>query len=97
MRLRPSNNSGSNIHLIFSFLFNLTHYYFHKDKLKEYISSEESTLYSQAIHYANRMVYLLVPLDVGGNNIKSSSNHQSANKNIDDERASNSITNRYIL
>lgn len=64
------------------------------DKLKEYISSEESTLYSQAIHYANRMVYLLVPLDVGGNNIKSSSNHQSTIKNIDDERTSNSVTNR---
>lgn len=40
------------------------------------------------------MVYLLVPLDVGGNTVKSSSNHQSTNKNIDDERASNSITNR---
>lgn len=61
------------------------------EKLKEYISSEESTLYSQAIHYANRMVYLLVPLDVGSN-VKT--NHQSTNKNIDDERASNSITNR---
>lgn len=69
--------------------------HFYLDKLREYISSEESTLYSQAIHYANRMVYLLVPLDVGGNNVKSSSNHhQSTNKNIDDERASNSITNR---
>lgn len=66
------------------------------DKLKEYISSEESTLYSQAIHYANRMVYLLVPLDVGGNNVKSSSNHQSSNKNIDDERTSNSITNSAV-
>lgn len=64
------------------------------DKLKEYISSEESTLYSQAIHYANRMVYLLVPLDVGSNNVKGSSNHHTTNKNIDDERTSNSITNR---
>lgn len=43
------------------------------------------------------MVYLLVPLDVGGNNVKSSSNHQSSNKNIDDERTSNSITNRYLF
>lgn len=33
-------------------------------KLKELISSEESTLYSQAIHYANRMVSLLIPPDV---------------------------------
>ncbi|XP_050441146.1 myotubularin-related protein 13 [Adelges cooleyi] len=67
------------------------------DKLKEYISSEESTLYSQAIHYANRMVYLLVPLDAGGTNIKNSSNHhQSTNKTIDDERTSNSITNSAV-
>lgn len=77
----------------FSFFF-FTYLNFYLDKLKEYISSEESTLYSQAIHYANRMVYLLVPLDVGGNTVKSSSNHQSTNKNIEDERASNSITNR---
>lgn len=33
-------------------------------KLNELISSEESTLYSQAIHYANRMVSLLIPPDV---------------------------------
>jgi len=78
-------------------VYNLIGLYFYLDKLKEYISSEESTLYSQAIHYANRMVYLLVPLDVGGNNVKSSSNHQSSNKNIDDERTSNSITNRYLI
>lgn len=32
------------------------------EKKRELISSEESTLYSQAIHYANRMVYLLIPL-----------------------------------
>ena len=30
---------------------------------KELISGEESTVFSQAIHYANRMVYLRVPLD----------------------------------
>ena len=27
------------------------------------VSNEESIVYSQAIHYANRMVYLRVPLD----------------------------------
>lgn len=27
------------------------------------INNEESTVYSQAIHYAYRMVYLRVPLD----------------------------------
>ena len=28
------------------------------------ISSEESIVYSQAIHYANRMVYMRIPLNV---------------------------------
>lgn len=27
------------------------------------ISSEEGIVYSQAIHYANRMVYMRIPLD----------------------------------
>lgn len=58
------------------------------EKQKELISSEESTMYSQAIHYANRMVSLLIPLDVG--NKSSKQDHL-----YDDERASNSITNRY--
>lgn len=57
------------------------------DKQKELITSEESTMYSQAIHYANRMVYLLVPLDIGAKT------HRQDNV-YDDERASNSITNR---
>ena len=30
----------------------------------ELVSNEESIVFSQAIHYANRMVYLRVPLDV---------------------------------
>lgn len=58
------------------------------DKQKELITSEESTMYSQAIHYANRMVYLLVPLDIGAKT------HRQDHV-LDDERASNSITNRY--
>lgn len=33
-------------------------------KQSEYVASEESTLYSQTIHYANRMVSLLIPPDV---------------------------------
>lgn len=32
---------------------------------KELEANEESTIYSQAIHYANRMVYLLIPLEAG--------------------------------
>nr|XP_018897778.1 PREDICTED: myotubularin-related protein 13 isoform X2 [Bemisia tabaci] len=58
------------------------------DKQTELANSEESTLYSQAIHFANRMVYLLVPLDMV------SKNHKHDKHAIDDERASNSITNR---
>ncbi|XP_070199867.1 myotubularin-related protein 13-like isoform X2 [Littorina saxatilis] len=34
-----------------------------KDKQEEAENNEESTVFSQAIHYANRMVYLRVPLD----------------------------------
>lgn len=33
-------------------------------KQAEFVGSEESTLYSQTIHYANRMVSLLIPPDV---------------------------------
>lgn len=58
------------------------------DKQAELVNSEESTLYSQAIHYANRMVYLLVPVDSSYRNHKQDSN-------FEEERASNSITNRY--
>lgn len=60
------------------------------EKQREMIASEESTLYSQAIHYANRMVNLLVPLDIGAKT------HRQDHI-IDDERASNSITNRFVL
>lgn len=52
------------------------------------MANEESTLYSQAIHFANRMVYLLVPLDVGNKSGKTDRNM------IDDEGASVSVTNR---
>ncbi|XP_053616581.1 myotubularin-related protein 13 [Plodia interpunctella] len=54
------------------------------EKQREIIASEESTLYSQAIHYANRMVYLLLPLEGAG---------RRAEARGDDDRASNSITN----
>ncbi|XP_014253591.1 myotubularin-related protein 13 isoform X2 [Cimex lectularius] len=40
------------------------------DKQIELAGSEESTVYSQAIHYANRMVYLIVPVDVASRQIK---------------------------
>ncbi|KAJ8934074.1 hypothetical protein NQ318_016033 [Aromia moschata] len=55
------------------------------EKQKELITCEENTMYSQAIHYANRMVYLLIPLDNG---------HKASKQDLfDDERASNSIAN----
>lgn len=62
------------------------------EKQRELIASEESTLYSQAIHYANRMVNLLVPLDIGA-----SKTHRNQDHVYDDERASNSITNRFVF
>ena len=36
------------------------------ERQREGEANEESTIYSQAIHYANRMVYLLVPLEAAG-------------------------------
>ncbi|KAI5733488.1 hypothetical protein M8J76_012488 [Diaphorina citri] len=62
------------------------------EKQKELAASEESTLYSQAIHYATRMVYLLVPLDVGGG---AKTHHRPDKRHPvpDDERLSNSMTN----
>ncbi|KAK3881737.1 hypothetical protein Pcinc_013820 [Petrolisthes cinctipes] len=54
-------------------------------KQKELVEQEESTLYSQAIHYANRMVFLRIPLDV------SAAVHRRAF--ADRDNASNSITN----
>lgn len=61
------------------------------DKRRELISSEESTLYSQAIHYANRMVYLLIPLDVAGGQKHSTT--RTNDHHDHDERTSNSVTN----
>ncbi|XP_039747525.1 myotubularin-related protein 5 isoform X2 [Pararge aegeria] len=56
-----------------------------QEKQRELIASEESTLYSQAIHYANRMVYLLLPLEGAG--------RRADVRGDDADRASNSITN----
>ncbi|KAK8735253.1 hypothetical protein OTU49_005586 [Cherax quadricarinatus] len=54
-------------------------------KQRELVEQEESTLYSQAIHYANRMVFLRIPLDVNAAVHKRTFN--------DRDTASNSITN----
>nr|XP_049697565.1 myotubularin-related protein 13 isoform X3 [Helicoverpa armigera] len=55
------------------------------EKQRELIASEESTLYSQAIHYANRMVYLLLPLEGAG--------RRADVRGEETDRQSNSITN----
>lgn len=61
-----------------------------KQTQQELIQNEESTVFSQAIHFANLMVYLLVPLDTS----KSKLLRTSATG--DWESGSNSIvTNRW--
>ncbi|KAK8374776.1 hypothetical protein O3P69_012541 [Scylla paramamosain] len=54
-------------------------------KQRELVEQEESTLYSQAIHYANRMVYLRIPLDINAAVHRRTYNER--------DNASNSITN----
>ncbi|XP_051912045.1 myotubularin-related protein 5 isoform X5 [Hippocampus zosterae] len=44
-----------------------------KDMQMERVQKEESTVFSQAIHYANRMSYLLLPLDTSKNRLLRSS------------------------
>ncbi|KAK9886900.1 hypothetical protein WA026_019158 [Henosepilachna vigintioctopunctata] len=55
------------------------------EKGKELITQEENTIYSQAIYYANRMIYLLIPLDIASKHHKPDC--------FDEERASNSMAN----
>ncbi|XP_024141463.1 myotubularin-related protein 5 isoform X3 [Oryzias melastigma] len=45
-----------------------------KEMQAELVQKEESTVFSQAIHYANRMSYLLLPLDTSKNRLLKSSN-----------------------
>ncbi|XP_078409293.1 myotubularin-related protein 5 isoform X4 [Cetorhinus maximus] len=40
-----------------------------KEKQQELIDKEESIVYSQAIHYGNRLTYLLLPLDTSKNRL----------------------------
>ena len=62
-----------------------------EDNQKEMINNEESIVYSQAIHYANRMVYLRVPLDA------SKSFKEQALYGVEGESTSSNITNRYAV
>ncbi|XP_047013890.1 myotubularin-related protein 13 isoform X4 [Ictalurus punctatus] len=62
-----------------------------KEKQLELIKSEESTVFSQAIHYASLMVYLLVPLDASKNKLL-----RTAPPAADWESCSNSIVTNSI-
>ena len=62
-----------------------------ENKQKEMVNNEESIVYSQAIHYANRMVYLRVPLDA------SKSFKENTLHGIEGESTSSNITNRYVF
>lgn len=63
-----------------------------KEMQAERVQKEESTVFSQAIHYANRMSYLLLPLDTSKNRLLRSSGLG------DVESVSNSyVTNRYVM
>ncbi|XP_041365406.1 myotubularin-related protein 13-like [Gigantopelta aegis] len=55
-----------------------------KEQQQEMVLNEESTVYSQAIHYANRMVYMLVPLDVNRShkNLAGFDGESNSNSNI---------------
>lgn len=62
-----------------------------KQTQQELVQNEESTVFSQAIHFANLMVYLLVPLDTSKNKLLRTS------ATGDWESGSNSIvTNRWV-
>ncbi|EDW84800.1 uncharacterized protein Dwil_GK14310 [Drosophila willistoni] len=65
-----------------------------EDKKNELSKSEESTLYSQAIHFANRMVSLLIPLDV---NVDASSKPKPAFRLEENQSVSNSIMGSHSL
>ncbi|KAH8341099.1 hypothetical protein KR067_010896 [Drosophila pandora] len=65
-----------------------------EEKKSELAKSEESTLYSQAIHFANRMVSLLIPLDV---NVDAASKPKPAFRLEENQSVSNSIMGSHSL
>ncbi|XP_034117155.1 myotubularin-related protein 13 [Drosophila nasuta] len=65
-----------------------------EEKKAELAKSEESTLYSQAIHFANRMVSLLIPLDV---NVDAASKPKLAFRLEENQSVSNSIMGSHSL
>ena len=59
------------------------------EKLIELSTNEEATVYSQVIHYANRMVFLIVPVDVASK--------QPKPQTAWDQHSHTNTTNRYYL
>ena len=58
------------------------------EQQEELINNEESTVYCQAIHYSNRMVYMLMPLDT-------SKSVREGTGGGSEENASSTITTRW--
>lgn len=58
-----------------------------QEEQRELINNEESIVYSQAIHYANRMVYMRVPLDA-------SKSPKEVISGLEGESNSSNVTNR---
>ncbi|XP_030373438.1 myotubularin-related protein 13 [Scaptodrosophila lebanonensis] len=65
-----------------------------EERKAELAKSEESTLYSQAIHFANRMVSLLIPLDV---NVDAARKPKPAFRMEENQSVSNSIMDSHSL
>ena len=61
-----------------------------KEQQQELVSNEESIVYSQAIHYANRMVYMRLPLD------ERKTLRESVTVGMEGESTSSNITNRWV-
>ena len=60
------------------------------DEQQLLMSNEESIVYSQAIHYANRMVYLRVPLDA-------TKKIREPATGMEGESVSSMVTNRSLI
>lgn len=64
-----------------------------EDEIKERAQNEEQTVYSQAIHYSNHMVYLKIPLDVCNKVEKPNRNSKHLNHHLTGEGHSDSNSN----
>ncbi|XP_031443028.1 myotubularin-related protein 13 isoform X2 [Clupea harengus] len=72
-----------------------------RDRQQELVKGEESTVFSQAIHFASLMVYLLLPLDSSKNKLLRNTHshmhtHTHTNTHNDWESGSNSILTNSI-